>query len=309
MRGRALFPIVAAALVLAAPARAERTFNDPAGDSGAAHDVTTVAVSNDTTQVVLSFPVPNPWPNLRQAEDQAWLLMINADRNPATGDGGNEVRVFEQRGAVVHRWNGSSWVDAPPDGISVRFELSSSQAAWRVQLPRKLLGDTTGFDFELVFAKWVGNEIGAADRAPDSGSWRYELTLAQCANGRDDDGDGKIDAGDRGCAGTNDDAEGDEPLTPRLLRALVAPAKARPGASILVRARAEQLETGEPIGTGSVVCTIRTGATRKRVTGRISAGVATCRLTAPRVSRATTVRGTMAIAGTAKSVSFSFRTS
>jgi hypothetical protein len=66
MRRRTLFPIVAAAaLVLAAPARADKTFNDPAGDSGTAHDVTTVTVSNDATQVVVFFPVPNPWPNLR----------------------------------------------------------------------------------------------------------------------------------------------------------------------------------------------------------------------------------------------------
>ena len=56
MTRRSLVAIVAAALVLAAPARAERTFSDPVGDSGTAHDVTKVAVSNDSSQVVLSFP-------------------------------------------------------------------------------------------------------------------------------------------------------------------------------------------------------------------------------------------------------------
>jgi hypothetical protein len=233
--------------------------------------------------------------------------MIDTDRNPSRGDGGDEVRVFQQSGAVVHVWNGSSWVDAPPAGISVRFEISSGGAAWRVQLPRTLLRGTTGFDFELVFAKWAGGEIGAADRAPDTGAWRYELALAQCANGRDDDGDGKIDGGDRGCAGPDDNVEGDEPVTPRLMRPSVAPAKARAGAPVMVRARAQQLETGEPIATGSVVCTIRAGTARKRVTGRISAGLATCRLTAPRVARPTIVRGAMAIVGTTQSVPFSFR--
>ena len=98
--------------MLAAPATADSTFNDPAGDSGAAHDVTTVTGSNDPTQVVLSFPVPNPWPNFRQADDQVWLLMIDTDRNPSTGDGGHEVRVFQQSGARVHTWNGSSWINA-----------------------------------------------------------------------------------------------------------------------------------------------------------------------------------------------------
>jgi hypothetical protein len=141
--------VAAAALVLAAPARADQTFTDATGDNGPAHDITSVVVSNDATQVVLRFSVPNPWPNLRQAEDQAWLLMIDADRNPSTGDGGEEVRVFQQSGAFVEVWNGSAWVDAPPAGISVRFELSSSSAAWRVQLPRELLGGTTGFDSGL----------------------------------------------------------------------------------------------------------------------------------------------------------------
>lgn len=304
---RRLLFLITAALVLAAPARADKTFNDPAGDSGAAHDLTSVAVSNDSAQVVLRFAVPNPWPNLRQAEDQAWLLMIDTDHNPSTGDGGDEVRVFQQSGAYVEVWNGSAWVDAPPAGISVRFEISSSSADWRVQLPRELLGRTSAFDFQLAFAKWAGDQIVGSDRGPDNDSWRYELALTQCANGRDDDGDGKIDAADRGCAGTSDDAEGDEPITPRLLRASVAPAKVRPGRPVTVRATARVLETAEPMTKGSIVCTMRVGAAAKRAIGRIAAGLATCRLVAPRVSRPTTVRGTMTIAGTTQSVPFTFR--
>jgi len=304
---RTLMLIAAVALVLVAPAWADKTFTDPAGDSGVAHDVTSVVVSNDATQVVLRFPVPNPWPNFQQPADQAWLLMIDTDENSSTGDSGDEVRVFQQGGAMVEVWNGSAWVDAPPAGISVRFELSSSSAGWRVQLPRDLLGRTTGFDFGLVFAKWSGDEIVGADRGPDGGSWRYDLVLAQCANGRDDDGDGKIDAADRGCANTADDAEGDERVTPRLLRPVVTPAKAAAGRLVTVRATAQQLETGQPIATGRVVCTIRVGATSKQVTGRISAGVATCKFAAPRVVRPTTVRGTMTIVGTTRSVPFSFR--
>ena len=233
--------------------------------------------------------------------------MIDADRNPSTGDDGQEVRVFQQSGARVYVWHGSSWIDAPPTGISVRFVLSSTSAAWRVQLPRELLAGTTAFDFQLVFAKFAGQELAAGDRAPDTGSWRYELTLTQCANGRDDDSDGKTDADDRGCAGADDDVESDEPVTPQLLRVSVTPAKARPGATVVVRARAQQLETEAPIAAGGVACTIRVGAARKRVTGRISSGLATCRLVMPRVTRSTTVRGTMTIVGTTQSVPFSFR--
>lgn len=307
MRRRVLVPIVAATLVLAGAARADSRFNDPAGDSGAAHDVTAVTVSNDTAQIVLTFPIPTPWPNLRQADDQAWLLTIDADRNPSTGDGGQEIRVFQKGGAEVYVWNGTAWADAPPAGISVRFLVGASDASWRVQLPRTLLRSSTGFDFQLSFAKFVGDDIAASDRAPDSGSWRYELAVAQCANDRDDDGDGKIDGGDLGCDDVNDDVEADETLTPLLLRASVAPANARPGSRVTVRARAQHLETGEPMGAGRVVCTIRAGTARQRVTGRISTGLAMCTLTAPRVARPTTVRGTMTIVGTSRSVPFSFR--
>ena len=104
MHRRALVPFVAAALVLSAPAQADTSFSDPAGDSGAAHDITVVAVANDATQVVVTFPVPNPWPNFRQAGDQAWLLLIDADRDPSTGDLGDDVQV-QRDGALVHVWN------------------------------------------------------------------------------------------------------------------------------------------------------------------------------------------------------------
>src|SRR4029079_6448720 len=95
---RTLMLIAAVGLVLAAPARADKTFTDPAGDSGAAHDVTSVVVSNDATQVVLRFPVPNPWPNLQQPPDQAWLLMVDTDENPSTGDSCDEGRVVQRGG-------------------------------------------------------------------------------------------------------------------------------------------------------------------------------------------------------------------
>ncbi|MCB9635774.1 MAG: hypothetical protein H6721_26955, partial [Sandaracinus sp.] len=48
--------------------------------------------------------------------------------------------------------------------------------------------------------------------------------VAACANGRDDDGDGRIDGEDRGCRGTADDDETDEPR----LRVLAPPLESAP---------------------------------------------------------------------------------
>ena len=169
-RTHTIWAVSLLALALTAPARAAETFTDARGDNGEAHDITTVAVSNDTTQVVVSFPVPSPLPNLMQPDDQKWLLLIDADRSASTGDDGAELRVIRDRSAFVEHWNGSAWIDAPPSGISVRFELSSASSSWRVQLPRALFGNTAGFDFRLTFAKVVGGEVVAADRAPDTGT-------------------------------------------------------------------------------------------------------------------------------------------
>ena len=55
-RTHTIWAVSLLALALTAPARAAETFTDARGDNGEAHDITAVAVSNDTTQVVVSFP-------------------------------------------------------------------------------------------------------------------------------------------------------------------------------------------------------------------------------------------------------------
>ena len=230
-----------------------------------------VAVSNDTTQVVVSFPVPSPLPNLMQPDDQKWLLLIDTDRSASTGDDGAELRVIRDSSAFVEHWNGSAWADAPPSGISVRFELSSASSSWRVQLPRALFGNTAGFDFRLTFAKVVGDEIVGVDRAPDTGWWRYGLQ---------------------------------EPSSSQVLSsepATVTPARARVGSSVLVRARLSETGTGDsrPGGSGALHDQERREAWYGSA-GRVSAGAATCRPRVPRARSGTVVRGTMTVIGAAR---------
>jgi hypothetical protein len=274
-RTTTILAVSALALALTAPARAAETFTDARGDNGEAHDITTVGVSNDAMQVVVSFPVPSPLPNLMQPDDQKWLLLIDTDRSASTGDDGAELRVIRDSSAFVELWNGSVWIDAPPAGISVRFELSSASTSWRVQLPRALFGNTAGFDFRLTFAKVVGDEIVAADRAPDAGWWRYALQ---------------------------------EPVRVKLQLqpAVVTPARARVGSSVFVRARLSEVGTGKA-APGQVLCKIRTGGSVVRISGRISTGVASCRPRVPRARSGTVVRGTMTVVGAMHPVSFTFR--
>ena len=150
----------------------------------------------------------------------------------------------------------------PPSGISVRFELSSSSAGWRVQLPRELLKGTTRSTSGSCSPKFEGTRSVGGSCAGQRLVAVRARCRRECANGRDDDGDGKIDAADRGCGGTSDDVEGDEPVTPRLLRASVTPAKARPGGSIARSRTCAAARDGQADLIRQVVCTMGTGSAR-----------------------------------------------
>ena len=293
-------------LVIAGAAGAEQTYTDSTGDSGTAPDVTSVVVSNDATQVTFRIAAPGRTPT----DAEAHALFIDTDGNTATGDEGDEVRAFFVfPGIGVETWNGSAWVDAPTTGISGRFELGSAASTWQLTLPRTLLGTGTGFNFVVVSFKFNGDNLEAADVAPNGGSWRYELVLKQCANGRDDDGDGKIDSSDLGCSGTDDDLESDDPYTLSIGKPKATPASGKAGKPVVVRAQVRQVETSQPVASGAVRCTMKVGSTTKRSAGQLTAGTATCRLTAPKVAKTTTVRGTMTVTSKTSTVSapFAFR--
>ena len=299
---------VVVTLGLAAVAGAEQRYADGAGDNGNAPDLSQVVVTNDTSQVVFQISAPARLP----APEEAYLLQIDSDRNTATGDDGFEVQVFTMGvSSYVETWSGSDWVDAPSGGISVRFEFSSGSGLWRITLPRTLFSNSSAFNFQSAAAMFSGGSIVGFDRAPDGGTWLYELALKQCANGRDDDGDGKIDTSDLGCSGAEDDLESDDPYTLSIGRTSVTPASGRAGKPIVVKARVTQVETGQAIATGTVGCAMKVGSATKRTTGQLASGTATCRLLAPKVAKPTTIRGTITVTSKATSVSapFAFRTS
>lgn len=296
--------VAVAGLALAGAAGAEQRYTDTAGDSGAAPDLGQVTVSNDSGHVVFKAAVPARLPE----PDEAYLLGIDSDGNAGTGSNGLELRVFEMGvSSFVESWNGSAWVDAPSGGISVRVELSAGTGLWVVTLPRTLLANTNAFAFWLQSAKVSGEEIVASDYSPDgSGAWRYEVVLNQCANGGDDDGDGKVDVQDAGCTDGEDDLESDDPYTLAIGRPTATPAAARSGAQVTVRAPIRQVETNQAITAGAVRCSAKIGASTKRWAGRLTAGTATCTLRAPKVSKPTSVRGSITVRSRSKTASTSF---
>lgn len=303
MRFSIVLLVAAAALGLTAVAGAEQGYTDATGDSGQAPDLGQVVVSNDATTVLFDIAVR---PGLPEPDD-LYVLMIDSDANVATGDDGADVQVYSMGGAGnVEVWNGSAWVDAPPDGISIRLEASHDRSKLLVSVPRTLLGNTTAFRFVVISGRLSGEEVVGTDVAPDGTAWRYELGFTQCANGRDDDADGKVDALDLGCAGVADDLESDDPYTLAIVRPTAKPAVARTGKPITVKARVTQVETAKPITTGTVRCTAKVGARTKRWAGQLVSGTAMCRLIAPKVARPTTVRGTIIVRSKATSISAPF---
>jgi hypothetical protein len=155
--------------------------------------------------------------------------------------------------------------------------------------------------------KVSGEEIVASDYSPDgSGAWRYEVVLNQCANEGDDDGDGKVDVQDAGCTDGEDDLESDDPYTLAIGRPTATPAAARSGAQVTVRAPIRQVETNQAITAGAVRCSAKIGASTKRWAGRLTAGTATCTLRAPKVSKPTSVRGSITVRSKSKTASTSF---
>jgi hypothetical protein len=107
------------ALALAAPAAAApaeqaaldaAAFNDAAGDSGAAPDITNVAVGNDVVAGPIVFWVARANRLDDLVGDEVVFLLVDADRNPATGDqdGVEYVIGVDAESVWIDRWDGQA---------------------------------------------------------------------------------------------------------------------------------------------------------------------------------------------------------
>jgi len=179
---RALIALVAALALAVVPlGSAETSYSDPAGDSGRAPDITTVAVSN-TTDGTVTFKVSVGNYTVLPTFPPALVsigLFLDLDKNPNTGDLGDEGYAhFDSSGAVdFERWNGSDMVDVPETSMSSSF----SSGVLTFTVARSELLNTTGFSFELftINIDLTVPGVVPVDRAPNTGmpSWSYDLVL------------------------------------------------------------------------------------------------------------------------------------
>jgi hypothetical protein len=174
-------PIVAvlmAALVLV-PSAASGSYTDPAGDSGAAGDITSVTVVGDKTSGQLVFRISGS--NLATAHESPVWLSVDSDSNPLTGDLTDHGTDY-WFGVGGHtygfqHWNGSDWVDTPY--TTVRVTSSANQVT--ISVNRSELGNASALNF--IASTFSGPMVSTsgivlapgADAAPNDGAYNYSF--------------------------------------------------------------------------------------------------------------------------------------
>lgn len=300
-----LFTAFVAAFTVVMTASAEQSYTDPTGDAGPGTDIASITVRNDQSggisiQVASASPIVG---------NHAIAVFIDADKNPSTGDGGDEAWMYG--GPFV----GSGFFSCTSGGCSPTnpgsFSVGAAAAnVTEFRFNRADIGNVTGFNFVAISISIDPPYLNFWDAAPSSGFFTYDLAFAQCSNGKDDDGDGAVDAQDLGCASATDDNEADDPVNVRLGTAKAKPAVPKAGSVATITAPTTRVETGKPLDGGNVSCTATYAPGKKlRGSGSVVAGNAVCKLKVPVSAAGKKVRGVMTVTyKTAKATSaFAFK--
>lgn len=287
-------------LVMAAAALADATFTDPTGDAtGGSPDLIQVVVSNDLTGLI-TFKITSVAPLV---SGSLIGVDLDTDLSPANG---SEYAIFAGvGGAGLVKWDGKAYVDSAATILTTR-----SGNILELKVKRADIGNVTKFGFAVVSLAFdASDKVVGEDAAPDGGEHTYSLTFPQCSNGKDDDGDGRVDADDFGCSAETDNRESDDPVTLKAGPAKVVPAKPKAGKVAVVSAPVMRLESGVGIPSGTVKCAGRAGTMAVKGVGKVAGGRASCAFKLPAAAKGKTVRGTITVThlGKTKVVPFSFR--
>jgi hypothetical protein len=290
-----------ACLVAAGAGIADTTNTDPTGDAtGGSPDITQVVTTNDASGTI-TFRITTVAPIIDTSE---MLVALDTDSNPGTGAGGAEYLLIAGTGGFgIAKWNGTTFAAATAPSLT----MTRSANVLEFKINRADIGVTDRFGFSVITANFdAADAFLGEDDAPDGGEYVYTMTFTQCANGKDDDGDGKIDGNDLGCSSPTDNLESDDPVTLKASKALTLPAKPKAGKVVVVGAAVVRMETGAGIPSGTVKCAARVGTKALPGSGKVASGVAACKFTLPKASKGKTVRGTITVTFKAKTVTVPF---
>jgi len=159
-----------------------KSYTDETGDSGAASDVQTVAVTNDETgqySMDIGF-------GAQIISNAVIIIYLDTDQNPSSGstnDAGADYAVEVDQASNMFffgKWDGTQYSDAPSDTtVSVRLAGNPTGTHLIVSFNRSEVGNGNGFNFWLLSTDGTVDP-GHFDDAP-SGSGTYSYTLQTAA--------------------------------------------------------------------------------------------------------------------------------
>ena len=169
MRARAaVWAIVALALAFGVPFAlgTPKPFTDPAGDSGAAPDVTSVTADDTASTLVFTVTIAN---RATLADNDLVAILVDSDRRLTTGaDGADYAAGFTGAGVNLAKWNGSAFVAVAHGSYTATY--AGGVVTFRIL--KTDLGISTAFDFSVVANKGT-DQLRPEDDAPDTGTWTY----------------------------------------------------------------------------------------------------------------------------------------
>jgi hypothetical protein len=169
--GSLFIAALVAGLVLV-PSAASGSYADPAGDSGAAGDITAVTVVGDKASGQVVFRITGS--NLATSETNLLFVTIDSDANPLTGDltdnGSDYWFGMDDSTYGFEHWDGSRWVDSPD--LTVR--ITGNTSAITISVNRSELGNTADFNFA---ASTLNLSDRTSDHGPNDGAYNYSLDV------------------------------------------------------------------------------------------------------------------------------------
>lgn len=255
-------------------------FSDPVGDAGAAPDISSVSVGNDSRggiSVDVGFATS-------LTADTTVDLYLDTDLNPATGDvkdGGAEFVIDDtqsDRTYGLYKWDGTTWqfvssvgtkVSSGADGKDMTFSSSASD-----------LGQVKGFNFWVEDFTGDGSSATNWDDAPSGTSlWQYTLQTQ---------------------------------ISLTLYKSISEPVKA--GKPWVIALAAIRSDTGELLGSeGTITCRAISGATKLALIEHefVSAGAnkssgAACAFMVPKTLKGKLLHGTLTVSYAGATVTHAF---
>ena len=275
MRTSIALAVLALGLLVVPGALGTGSYTDPAGDSGAAPDITSVAVSHDDAGFV-SLAVTTNQPTL--APDTAFWGYIDADRDTSTGIPINGLGVDE-----MFIGDGTGSLLAHIDGSSISFAFSSTL--------------TTSYANGVFTARFNRSEIGTTDR--------FAFAVASELDDANGDAIATDDAPDA--------PPGYEysfvPLSLTVSAPVAAPKTPVSGKRFVVSAAVTRNDE-QPFAAGNVTCSARAGKVALKPVASAGSGAARCAMKVPKGMSGKTLRGTITVSAEDSSPvkrAFSFR--